>query len=313
MTKARALGIPVIVDPKRNDFRAYSGACLIKPNKLELQTATGLPVDTDQEICAAAKHASEQFGGDVLVTRSELGMTLWQKNVGAIHFATESLAVADVSGAGDTSLAALVVWLSAGYPIDEAAKIANKAAGIAVSRLGTTVVTRDDIEKALTPAASHMFDRGRIVPLAEAARIAAFWRRNNERVVFTNGCFDLLHPGHIRLLDLAAAEGDRLIVALNSDASVRKLKGIGRPVQDEESRARVIGSLRVVDLVVIFNEDTPYHAIEAIVPDTLVKGADYTEEQVVGRDFVKLHGGKVVLVPLVPDKSTTFLVRRMRP
>lgn len=312
VAKAGAMGVPVLVDPKRNDFRAYTGANLITPNRAELQMATGLPTTTDKEVCRAAKHASSQFGGDVLVTRSERGMTLWRKNSGAIHIPSESLEVADVSGAGDTALAALTVWLWAGYPIEEAVKIANKAAGIAVSRLGTTVVTRDDIEKALAPATSHMLDHGRIVSQNEAMKIAAFWRRNHEQVVFTNGCFDLLHPGHIRLLDLAAAEGDRLIVALNSDASVRRLKGPSRPVQDEGARARVIGSLRPVDLVVTFDEDTPRNVIEAIKPDVLVKGADYTEDQVVGGDFVKTYGGRVVLIPLVPDKSTTALVTRMR-
>jgi D-beta-D-heptose 7-phosphate kinase / D-beta-D-heptose 1-phosphate adenosyltransferase len=309
---AERLGVPIIVDPKRADFGAYRGASLLKPNARELETATGLPVGTDQEVCLAAEAASAQSGGDVLVTRSELGMTLWRRETGGLHFPTEALEVADVSGAGDTSLAALAVWLANGHDLEEAVKIANKAAGIAVSRLGTTVVTRDDIERALWSEPPQIFNRGRVAPLSEALDIVAFWRRQGHSIVFTNGCFDLIHPGHINLLDQAAAQGGRLLVALNSDASVRRLKGPSRPVQDELARARVMGSIRMVDLVLIFEEDTPLGLIHAIKPDVLVKGADYSEDQVVGGDYVKSYGGKVALVPLVPDRSTSALVQRAR-
>lgn len=312
MNEANNRNIPVIVDPKRGNFEAYQGATLLKPNIQELEVATGLSAHGDDAVCAAAEVASRQFGGDVLVTRSEHGMTLWRRQTGGLHFPTEALEVADVSGAGDTSLAALAVWLSNGYPLEEAVRVANKAAGIAVSRLGTTVVTRDDLETALRPETADIFERGRFAPLSEAIEIVASWRRHNHRIVFTNGCFDLVHPGHINLLDRAAAEGDRLIVALNSDLSVRRLKGINRPVQDEQARARVIGSLRMVDLVLVFDENTPLNLIHALKPDILVKGADYTEDQVIGGDYVKSYGGKVALVPLVPNRSTTALVQRAR-
>lgn len=312
LSAAHSRDIPVIVDPKRRDFQAYRGATLLKPNAQELEQATGLRTDTDEAVCLAAETASDQFGGDVLVTRSEKGMTLWRRGFGAAHFPTENVAVSDVSGAGDTSLAALAVWIASGYEIEDAVRIANKAAGIAVSKLGTSVVTREDIERSVEYSESSMSGQGRLVSLARAKEIVSLWRRHSEKIVFTNGCFDLLHPGHVRLLDLAAAEGERLIVALNSDASVRRLKGPSRPVQDEEARARVIGSLRTVDLVIIFHEDTPLKAIEKLAPDVLVKGADYTENQVVGGEHVKSYGGRIVLVPIVPDRSTSALVKKVR-
>jgi D-beta-D-heptose 7-phosphate kinase/D-beta-D-heptose 1-phosphate adenosyltransferase len=310
--EANKSGVPVIVDPKRRSFEVYQGAALVKPNLHELESATGLPVENDDAVCAAARLASQQFGGDVLVTRSEMGMTLWRRETGAIHFPTQALEVADVSGAGDTSLAALSVWLCNGHPLEEAVRVANKAAGIAVSRLGTTVVTRDDLETAFMAETLDIFERGRFVALPEALEIVRVWRSHGRSVVFTNGCFDLVHPGHIDLLDRAAAQGDRLIVALNSDSSVRRLKGMNRPVQDQQARARVIGSLRVVDLVLIFEEDTPLNLIQTIRPDVLVKGADYTEDQVVGAGFVKSYGGRIALIPLVPNSSTTALVQRAR-
>jgi D-beta-D-heptose 7-phosphate kinase/D-beta-D-heptose 1-phosphate adenosyltransferase len=308
---AKAKAVPVVVDPKRQSFRFYRGATLLKPNLQELRNATGLDVGTDEQVCAAAEVASEQFGGDVLVTRSELGMTLWRRGEGALHFPTDALEVADVSGAGDTSLAALGVWLAKGYPLEEAARVANRAAAIAVSRLGTTVVSKEELALALGTTASQKDDR-RLRPLPDALDIVKAWKEEGRRVVFTNGCFDLVHPGHIDLLDRAAREGNRLVVAINSDASVKRLKGPTRPVQDEQARARVIGSLRMVDLVLIFEEDTPYRLIQAVKPDVLVKGADYSEEQVVGGHFVKSYGGKVVLVPLVPNRSTSNLVLRAR-
>jgi D-beta-D-heptose 7-phosphate kinase/D-beta-D-heptose 1-phosphate adenosyltransferase len=308
IAEANARGVPVIVDPKRRTFEVYRGATLVTPNRKELFEATGIAENSDDETVRAAAEASRQFGGDVLVTRAEKGMTLWRQSGEISHVAAEAREVFDVSGAGDTVVAALAVALSNGQSLETSIVIANTAAAIAVSKLGTAVVTRAELVAALDQA-SHAEDRaGALVSLEEAARIVARWQTRGSRVVFTNGCFDLLHPGHIALIEAAAREGDRLVVALNTDASVRRLKGPTRPLQDEQARARVMGALRAVDLVVLFDEDTPLEAIQALKPDVLVKGADYREDQVVGADFVKAHGGRLVLANIVPGRSTSALV-----
>jgi D-beta-D-heptose 7-phosphate kinase/D-beta-D-heptose 1-phosphate adenosyltransferase len=312
IAEANARGVPVIVDPKRRTFEVYRGATLVTPNRKELFEATGIAENSDDETVRAAAEASRQFGGDVLVTRAEKGMTLWRQSGEISHVAAEAREVFDVSGAGDTVVAALAVALSTGQSLETSIVIANTAAAIAVSKLGTAVVTRAELVAALDQA-SHAEDRaGALVSLEEAARIVARWQTRGSRVVFTNGCFDLLHPGHIALIEAAAREGDRLVVALNTDASVRRLKGPTRPLQDEQARARVMGALRAVDLVVLFDEDTPLEAIQALKPDVLVKGADYREDQVVGADFVKAHGGRLVLANIVPGRSTSALVAAAR-
>jgi D-beta-D-heptose 7-phosphate kinase/D-beta-D-heptose 1-phosphate adenosyltransferase len=308
IAEARARNVPVIVDPKRRTFDVYRGATLVTPNRKELFEATGLHDDTDEDAERAAAAAGLQFDGDVLVTRAEKGMTLWRQNGSVTHVPAEAREVFDVSGAGDTVVAALAVALATGQPLETSVVIANAAAAIAVSKLGTAVVTRAELTAALDRA-SHAEDHaGALVSREEAAKIVARWQARGSRVVFTNGCFDLLHPGHIALIEAAAKEGDRLVVALNTDESVRRLKGPTRPIQDEQARARVMGALRAVDLVVLFDEDTPLEAIQAIQPDILVKGADYREDQVVGGDFVKARGGKVVLANLVAGRSTSALV-----
>jgi D-beta-D-heptose 7-phosphate kinase/D-beta-D-heptose 1-phosphate adenosyltransferase len=308
IAEARARNVPVIVDPKRRTFDVYRGATLVTPNRKELFEATGLQDDTDEDAVRAAAAAGLQFDGDVLVTRAEKGMTLWRQKGTVTHVPTEAREVFDVSGAGDTVVAALAVALASGQPLETSVVIANAAAAIAVSKLGTAVVTRAELTAALDRA-SHAEDHaGALVSREDAAKIVARWQARGSRVVFTNGCFDLLHPGHIALIEAAAREGDRLVVALNTDASVRRLKGPSRPLQDEQARARVMGALRAVDLVVLFDEDTPLEAIQAIQPDILVKGADYREDQVVGGDFVKARGGKVVLAQLIAGRSTSALV-----
>ncbi|MCE2565370.1 D-glycero-beta-D-manno-heptose-7-phosphate kinase [Komagataeibacter sp. FNDCF1] len=304
--RAHARGIPVIVDPKRSSFAAYRGASLITPNRHEMARATGLPLDTDAQVAAAAQAASAQFGGNVLVTRSDEGMTLWQTDGRVTHVRARAAEVFDVSGAGDTVVATLATILSAGQPVETAVTIAGTAASISVGKLGTATVSRAELGSALMRDTQ---DSGKLVTLEQAASIASDWRHHGMRVVFTNGCFDLLHPGHISLLQAAAAQGDKLIVALNTDRSVRRLKGESRPIQDELARAAVIGALRAVDLVVLFDEDTPLDAIRAIMPDILVKGADYREDQVVGGHIVKAGGGRVVLVDIVSGRSTTALVK----
>lgn len=309
---AKARDVPVIVDPKRRTFEGYRGASLVTPNRRELAEATGLPDETNEQAAAAAAAAGAQFGGDVLVTRAEKGMTLWRRSGRVLHVPAKAREVFDVSGAGDTALAALAVSLSEGQSLEGAVSIANAAAALAVAKLGTAVVTRAELSAALSAGGAADAEPGALVSLDEAKAVVDGWRAAGARVVFTNGCFDLLHPGHVSLLEAAAREGDRLVVALNTDASVRRLKGPSRPVQDEAARARVMGALRCVDLVVLFDEDTPLRTIETLLPDVLVKGADYREDQVVGADVVKANGGRVALVDLVAGRSTSALVAKAR-
>jgi D-beta-D-heptose 7-phosphate kinase/D-beta-D-heptose 1-phosphate adenosyltransferase len=309
---AKAAGKLVLVDPKRRTFEAYRGADIIKPNVGELSIAAGLPCTTDVEVEAAAAAVMSQFDGALLVTRAESGMSLLRPGRSVFHFTTSALEVADVSGAGDTALAALAVSIAEGFSIEEATVLSNLAAGIAVGKLGTAIVSRTELNAAVARSETTVQHPGSLATLAEATEMAAAWRQKGERVVFTNGCFDLVHAGHVELLSSAAGSGDRLIVGLNSDASVRRLKGPTRPIQNETDRARIVGALRAVDLVVIFDEPTPMSLIDAISPDVLVKGADYAEDQVVGGDLVKARGGRVVLIPLVAGRSSTKIVERMQ-
>lgn len=309
---ARAAGRPVIVDPKGRDFSRYRGATIITPNRAELSNAVGMPVTDDDAIVAAARRVIETCDiENVLVTRSEDGMTVVSRSGAVEHIPATAREVFDVSGAGDTVVAALAAGLAAGEPLAAAAQIANVAAGIVVGKVGTAVVHPEEILRELLEEQA-MHDHAKVASLDEALDRIAQWRRAGLRVGFTNGCFDLLHPGHVSLLNQARRACDRLIIGLNSDSSVSRLKGPERPVQNELARATVLSSLASVDLVVLFGEDTPLRLIEAIRPDVLVKGADYTIDTVVGADAVQSYGGQVVLAGLVPEQSTTKLVRKMR-
>ena len=309
---AKSAGKLVLADPKRRTLEAYQGADIIKPNAGELSAATGMPCSTDGEIEAAAAALVSQFDGTLLVTRADAGMSLVRRGLPVKHIKSSVLEVADVSGAGDTALAALAVSIADGFKIEDAAIMSNVAAGVAVSKLGTAIVSRSELNAAIARASGATYHPGSLAVQSTAAEMAATWRRMGERVVFTNGCFDLIHAGHIELLSFAAGEGDRLIVGLNSDASVRMLKGASRPIQNEADRARIVGALRAVDLVVLFDDLTPLSLIEAISPDVLVKGADYTEDQVVGGELVKARGGRIALFPLIEGRSSTKIVERMR-
>ena len=307
---ARRAGLPVVVDPKGTDFARYRGATVVTPNRKELQAASGMATGSDEDIVAAARKIIADCGVDyVLATRSADGMSL----IGAAeahHLPAEAREVFDVSGAGDTVVAAVAAALAAGVPLIEAARLANVAAGIVVAKVGTAVARRDEIAEAIH-AGDLLRGERKIVGLDGALDQVARWRRQGLRIGFTNGCFDLLHPGHVSLLEQARAACDRLIVGLNSDASVKRLKGPERPVQSEAARAVMLGSLAGVDLVVIFGEDTPLRLIEALKPDVLVKGADYALKDVVGGGFVQSYGGKIVLAELVPGQSTTATISRM--
>jgi D-beta-D-heptose 7-phosphate kinase/D-beta-D-heptose 1-phosphate adenosyltransferase len=308
---ARRAGKPVVADPKRRSFAAYHGVTAITPNELEVSQATGIEIVDDAAAVEAGQMSLEASGaGAVLVTRSEKGLTLIRHGCEPLHLPTEARAVADVSGAGDTLVAAFAVMLAHGVDIAEAALIANAAAGVAVGKLGTATVTQTELIAALHRQELLALD-DKTLPLPAALQKVAEWRRGGIRIGFTNGCFDLIHPGHVRLLAKARAQCDRLVVGLNTDASVQRLKGPTRPVQTEMARATVMASIGAVDLVVLFDEETPLELISALRPDVLFKGADYRIDQVVGREIVEGHGGKVVLIDLERGHSTTGIIKRM--
>ncbi|MFN4090564.1 MAG: D-glycero-beta-D-manno-heptose-7-phosphate kinase [Alphaproteobacteria bacterium] len=308
---AHAAGRPVVVDPKGRDYRRYRGAAVATPNRRELAEASGMPVGDDAEIAAAARAVMERSGiASLLVTRSQEGASLVTPDA-VEHLSAEARDVWDVSGAGDTVVAATALVLGAGYDLPVAARLANIAAGIAVGKAGTATVEPRELEAALRRA-DLLAGGNKIVHRDTAARTAAAWRAEGLRVAFTNGCFDLLHPGHVGLLAQARARCDRLIVGLNSDASTRRLKGETRPVQTETARALVLASMANVDLVVVFDEDTPLNLLQAIRPHLLVKGADYSLEQVVGGEEVRAWGGQVYLAQLAEGHSTTRLVSTIR-
>ena len=309
---ARAARRPVIADPKRASFQAYRNVTILTPNAQEVTRATGVDASDDDGAEAAARIALDTAACEaVLVTRSERGLTLLRRGMPALHSPTRVQAVSDVSGAGDTFVAALAVGLACDADLVKATHLANVAAGISVSRPGTAVVSGRDLGEELRRRKLVATD-AKVMGLEAALRQIAEWRAHGLRIGFTNGCFDLIHPGHVHLLAQAQAACDRLVVALNTDASVKRLKGPERPIQPETARATVLSSLASVDLVVLFGEDTPLALIEAIRPDVLVKGADYSPEQVVGADVVRRNGGKVLLVDLLPSQGTTATIARVR-
>ena len=310
---ARAAGVPVFVDPKSDDFARYRGATCITPNAREMQAASRASVGTEAQIATAARAVMAQAGvASILVTRSEKGMTLVTGS-GVASVSARAREVFDVSGAGDTVVATLALAYADGRPLVQAMHIANAAAGVVVSKLGTATA---DIAEVMHELSAQDAAGGASVPglmtLDTAQTLVARWRAQGFAVGFTNGCFDILHPGHVSLLAFARGQCDRLIVALNSDDSVRRLKGASRPVNALAQRAQVMASIRYVDGVVCFEEDTPLALITALVPDVLVKGADYTVDQVVGAEIVQQAGGRVVLAELVAGQSTTGIIARMR-
>ncbi len=305
---ARKAGRKVIVDPKGADYSRYAGADVITPNKRELAQATGMDISTEAGLVQAAQYLRDKYNfGAVLVTRSADGMSLLDEH-GVRHFAAEAPSVFDVSGAGDTAVAVLAAAISAGIELHLAARLANIAAGIAVGKVGTAVVRESDLAHALS---AHGGALRKVMDHEAAQEQVERWRRMGWKVGFTNGCFDLLHPGHVHLLEQARAACDRLVVGMNSDASVGRLKGPTRPVQQEAARAAVLASLAAVDLVCVFDEDTPEVLIALLKPDLLVKGADYTVDTVVGAPIVRSYGGKVMLAELLPGHSTTATVAKI--
>lgn len=305
----RDRGVRVIVDPKQRDFSVYRGASVITPNLAELGNAVGRRLDAADAggIAAAAASLLAPLELEaVVVTCGDRGMVLIGPHHDVRWVPAQERALHDTTGAGDTVVATLATCLAAGAPLDAAATIANAAAGVSVGRIGTTAVLPCEIGEALTG-----LNTSKVVALDELVPLADQWRRRGQRIAFANGCFDLFHAGHLCLLQNAARCGDRLIVAINSDASVRRLKGDGRPLITDRERAALVAALSCVDAVVIFDDDTPLAAITALRPDVLVKGSDYRIDQVVGREQVEAGGGSVELVPLAPERSTSSLISRI--
>lgn len=311
IARARQAGIPVLVDPKGRDYQRYAGADLLTPNRSELSLATGMAMDTDAEVEEACRAAIRDFGvAGILATRSEKGMTLADAE-GALHIPAQAREVFDVVGAGDTVIALLAASLASGLDKGTAARLANLGGGVVVGKTGTAVARPEELVAAAHGAARLAGDR-KVHTLAGMVDQVGLWRRQGRTVGFTNGCFDLLHPGHVHLLQQAREQCDRLVVGLNSDESVSRLKGPERPVHNENARATVLSSLASVDAVVVFGEDTPLDLIRALKPDVLVKGQDYTVETVVGAEDVQSWGGRVFLAGLLDGHSTTGTVKKLR-
>ncbi|HZP76244.1 MAG TPA: D-glycero-beta-D-manno-heptose-7-phosphate kinase [Pseudolabrys sp.] len=307
------LGKPVIVDPKGKDYSIYRGATLITPNRQELGQATRHETETEAGIVAAARELCHTVDAKaVLATRSEDGMTLVVGEAEPVHVPAYPVRVRDVSGAGDTVVAVLGTMLAMHADFEAAMRAANAAAAVVVGKPGTATVSVAELRARILPSASLAPEEKIIFDWSLLDERLAEWKHAGLRVGFTNGCFDLLHPGHIKVLAGARAACDRLIVGLNGDASVKRLKGADRPVQDVHARAEVLAALEAVDLVVVFDEDTPRKLLERVRPKVLVKGGDYKHDEVVGHDIVEAEGGEVILIELVPGQSTTSMVERSR-
>jgi D-beta-D-heptose 7-phosphate kinase/D-beta-D-heptose 1-phosphate adenosyltransferase len=310
---AGKLAKPVIVDPKAKDFAIYKGATVITPNAHELAQTTRRVLATEADIASAGSELNGLICSDaVLVTRSEAGMSLIPRCGEAVHVAAHPVKVRDVSGAGDTVVAVLALMLAAGAGYEDAMRAANAAAAVVVGKRGTARLSLHELRGRLLPSAVLAAEEKILFDWSILDERVAQWRRQGLRIGFTNGCFDILHPGHIKLLAEAHAACDRLIVGLNSDASVARLKGESRPMQDVHARAEVLAAIEAVDLVVVFDQDTPLELIRRVHAKVLVKGRDYRREEVVGHEFVESEGGEVVLVDLLPGFSTTRIVRKSR-
>jgi D-beta-D-heptose 7-phosphate kinase / D-beta-D-heptose 1-phosphate adenosyltransferase len=306
---AKASGRTVIVDPRGADFARYKGADIVMPNRPELSAATRMPVDSESAIVAAAQVLRGKFEfGAIVVTRGNDGMTLVDGD-GVRHFPAEAAEVFDTSGCGDTALSALAAGVAANLPLALAVRLANVAAGVVVGKVGSAVAHSAELLAAVSPERSAS---RKVVTMAEAAELAERWRHRGWRVGFTNGCFDLLHPGHLHLLEAGRAGCDRLIVGLNSDASARRLKGPARPAQKQDARAAILASLAPVDLVCVFDEDTPERLVRAIRPDVLITGGDDGVEEAAGAELVREWGGKVTVADMLPGHSTAATLERIR-
>ncbi|QQG37334.1 MAG: bifunctional heptose 7-phosphate kinase/heptose 1-phosphate adenyltransferase [Micavibrio aeruginosavorus] len=320
MEASRQEGVPVLVDPKGTDFSIYRGATLITPNAQELSAATRLPTNTDEDIIGAAQILRQTTGiGVVVAKRSEKGMSVISDQP-PLHFRTATRRVAGVAGAGDTVIATLAALLAEGAPLPVAAELANRAAGLVVQKPGTTPITQDEWHS-LVADDEIITDTIRAAPVyrdwADARYRIDLWKGQGLKVGFTNGCFDILHYGHVNYLNRARERCDRLVVGLNADSSIARLKGAGRPVHEELSRAAVMAALGAVDMVVIFgddraDDDKPIRLIEALRPDICFKGGDYRVEDLPEAKVILGYGGEVEIMPLYEGHSTTAAIRKMQ-
>lgn len=308
ISRFASLSVPVLVDPKGNQWDKYRGAFLVTPNLKELGMVIGQGIpNSDDAVEAAARQVRERFQlGYVMVTRSEMGLSLVGEDL-VMHERSSAREVYDVTGAGDTVVAVLASLIGAGVDLPQGARWANRAAGYVVGREGTYAIGVQELLSLLAPEAKTA-----LASWEDAAAVAEAWRSEGKVVVFTNGCFDVLHPGHVRCLRAAKAMGDKLVVGLNSDRSVRGLKGPQRPLNPQWMRAEVLSALEMVDMVVIFDQDTPLELIRAIRPQVLVKGGDYRLEDIVGAPDVMSWGGRVEVVPLLEGVSTTGIIGKAR-
>jgi D-beta-D-heptose 7-phosphate kinase / D-beta-D-heptose 1-phosphate adenosyltransferase len=305
---ARTAGVPVLVDPKGSNFQRYRGATLLTPNLNEFENIVGTCAD-ERELAAKGQSLMQQLELDaLLITRGEHGMTLLQPGQPELHLPTRAREVFDVTGAGDTVISVLAAALAAGEPLPTAVSLANIAAGIVVGKLGTAAVSAIELRRAVQREQGR--SRG-VMNLDQLRAAVDDAHQNGEKIVFTNGCFDILHAGHVGYLQQARALGERLIVAINDDASVTRLKGPGRPINSVDRRMAVLAGLEAVDWVISFNEDTPELLLRQVRPDILVKGGDYTKEQVVGWGIVEGYGGEVKVLSFFDDCSTTAIVNRI--
>ncbi len=305
---ARARNIPVLADPKGKDFAIYRGASLITPNLNEFETIVGRCADEAELVAKGAELMRELELGALLVTRGEHGMTLLRPDHPALHLPARAREVFDVTGAGDTVISTLAASIAAGEELPQAVALANLAAGIVVGKLGTAAISAPELRRAVQREEGS--ERG-VLSLEQLLTSIDDARAHGEKIVFTNGCFDILHAGHVTYLEQARAQGDRLVLAVNDDASVSRLKGPGRPINSVDRRMAVLAGLGAVDWVVSFSEDTPENLLRAVKPDVLVKGGDYGVEQVVGADIVKAYGGEVRVLGLVENSSTTAIVNKI--
>ncbi|CDH32318.1 bifunctional D-glycero-beta-D-manno-heptose-7-phosphate kinase/D-glycero-beta-D-manno-heptose 1-phosphate adenylyltransferase HldE [Xenorhabdus bovienii] len=301
--------VPVLIDPKGSDFERYRGATLLTPNMSEFEAVVGHCKDDDELVEKGTKLVQDLELKALLITRSERGMSLLRVGQPPLHLPTQAQEVFDVTGAGDTVIGVLATALAAGKPLNEACYLANAAAGVVVGKLGTSTVSPVELENAVRGRAETGFG---VMSEAQLKAVVSQARQRGERIVMTNGCFDILHAGHVSYLSNARKLGDRLIVAVNSDASTKRLKGETRPVNPLDQRMIVLSALESVDWVVAFEEDTPQRLIASVLPDTLVKGGDYTPEEIAGSQEVWAAGGEVMVLNFEDGISTSNIIKAIK-
>lgn len=313
ISAAAESGIPVIVDPKGRDYTHYKGATAVTPNRGEAEAATGIDCETLEGVHEAGKWLCRKLKLKVaVITLSAQGVAVIPARGDMTHFPAQARSVYDVTGAGDTFIASFAMCIAAGADFNTSARIANYAAALKVARFGAVAVTREELRRSVISAHEGFDHAGKVLTHAELVDALADHRKRGERIVFTNGCFDLLHQGHVTYLNFCRGQGDIVVIGLNSDASVRRLKGAARPVNEADARARVLAALSDVSYVTVFEDDTPEKLIRNVRPDVLVKGEDWSGKKVAGADFVESSGGRVVFAPLVQGKSTTNLIQKAK-